>query len=89
MRLAVIGAVGISVLAGCVAEVPPEPVENACGAAELQVLVGQPAAVLQTMKFGTQTRIIRPGMAVTMDYRPDRLNIDIDHSEQITRVYCT
>ena len=68
---------------------PPVATENACGAAELQGLVGQPASVLQTMKFALETRVIRPGTAVTMDYRPDRLNIDIDAGERIARVYCS
>lgn len=83
--------------AACVAaESPPDPglidpslpPEGACGAPELQGLVGQPAAVLQTMKFGTTTRIIRPGMAVTMDYSPERLNIEINEAEVISRVSC-
>ncbi len=67
----------------------PDPALDACGAGELQGLVGQPASVLTTMKFRLDTRILRPGMAVTMDFRPDRLNIDIDAGEKITRVYCT
>jgi len=33
-------------------------------------------------------RVIRPGMAVTMDYRADRLNIDVDEDGRITRVHC-
>ncbi|RGP38693.1 hypothetical protein D1012_00755 [Pseudotabrizicola alkalilacus] len=52
-------------------------------------LVGQPASVLQTMKFAAETRIIRPDMAVTMDYRADRLNIEIDRAERISRVHCS
>lgn len=81
------------VLAGCVPEVsdplPPAPAPGGtCGAAELQGLVGQPAAVLQTMRFGTTVRIIRPGQAVTMDYSEGRLNIDIDATERIARVHC-
>lgn len=67
---------------------PPMPPIGACGAPELQGLVGQPATVLETMKFGTETRIIRPGMAVTMDYRENRLNIEIDRNEVISRVSC-
>lgn len=67
---------------------PPEPTTDACGASELQSLVGGPASVLETMKFGKQVRIIRPGMAVTMDYREDRLNIEIDKRETITRIAC-
>jgi len=33
-------------------------------------------------------RVIRPGMAVTMDYVPERLNIDIDAAEVISGVRC-
>lgn len=82
-------AAALILLAACV-EPPPVamPAEDACGAAGLQGLVGQPATVLQTMRFGVQTRIIRPGMAVTMDYRADRLNIEIDAAEVIARVAC-
>ncbi len=68
--------------------VDPEPIENACGAADLQDLVGRQAAVLQTMRFGQPVRIIRPGMAVTMDYVAERLNIEIDAREVIVRVSC-
>lgn len=66
----------------------PEPPAADCGAAALQSLLGQPASVLQTMRFGTATRIIRPGTAVTMDFSPSRLNIQIDEAETITRVTC-
>lgn len=77
-------------LAACVVEpVPPaEPVEDACGAAALQGLVGQPRSVLETMRFGQTTRIIEPGMAVTMDYQAARLNIWIAESGRIERVTC-
>jgi hypothetical protein len=67
----------------------PQPVPvGLCGAAALQGLVGQPASVLQTMKFGGPTRITRPGQAVTMDYSESRLNIKIDKAERIARVTC-
>lgn len=72
----------------CVEPAPLPPQADACGAEALQDLVGQPASVLQTMRFGTTTRIIRPGTAVTMDYAPNRLNIDIDARETITGVRC-
>ena len=69
---------------------PVEPAnpENTCGAAELQGLVGRDAAVLQTMRFSQTVRIIRPGTAVTMDYIVERLNIQIDSNEKISRVNC-
>lgn len=66
----------------------PLPIENACGAADLQGLVGQSATVLRTMRFGVQTRIIRPDEAVTMDFSPSRLNIEIDDHEVISLVSC-
>lgn len=79
MRLALLLAP--LVLLACVEPLPPTPgpqpmpPENACGAASLQYLVGQPATVLAAMTFPSPTRIIEPGMAVTMDYSPERLNI--------------
>lgn len=59
-----------------------------CGADELQHLLGQPGSVLDAMRFNAPVRIIRPGMAVTMDYRLDRLNIEIDENETIIRLRC-
>ncbi|MEH6774496.1 MAG: I78 family peptidase inhibitor [Cereibacter changlensis] len=80
-------------LAACQMESPAAPpatppVENACGAAELQTLVGQPASVLDTMRFSQPTRVITPGMAVTMDFNAERLNIEIDEAKRISRVAC-
>ena len=67
---------------------PPLPPEDSCGAPDLQFLRGQPETVLQTMKFGVPVRIIRPGMAVTMDYNPTRLNTEIDETGEIFRISC-
>ena len=68
--------------------ITPEPPAGTCAAPELQYLVGQSETVLQTMKFAGPVRIIQPGMAVTMDYREDRLNIEIDEAGKISRVTC-
>lgn len=87
MRHIVMAGTAAALLIGCQPGVTAQPV--GCGAVGLQHLVGQPAKVLQTMKFVGEVRIVRPGMAVTMDYRPDRLNIDIDATERIIRVHCT
>ena len=68
---------------------PPSPLpDESCGAAELQGLVGQPASVLQTLRFSQVVRVIRPGMMVTMDYSPQRLNIQVDAAEKITALTC-
>lgn len=77
-------------MAGCVAAsdpVPP-PTENACGAAGLQGLIGQPASVLASMTLLQPVRVISPGQAVTMDFRAERLNIELNAAQVITRVNC-
>lgn len=67
---------------------PVDPSQQHCVASGQQGLIGQPARVLQTMKFAVETRIIRPGDMVTADYRFNRLNIEIDEKERISRVFC-
>ena len=80
-------------LMGCVPEpappaVNPTPAEDACGASGLQDLIGQSAKKLEVMRFAHPVRILRPGMAVTMDYSAERLNIEVDAAERITRISC-
>ncbi|MCZ4259302.1 I78 family peptidase inhibitor [Limimaricola sp. G21655-S1] len=83
-------------LAACAAYPPaPEPVPSppaaepgACGAAERQRLVGAPVTALERELILGPVRIIRPGDVVTMDFRPDRINFEIDALERIARVYC-
>lgn len=64
-----------------------------CDAEAGQQFVGQMLddALSDKAKAATgarNVRVIRPGMAVTMDYRPDRLNIDLDEDGRVTRVHC-
>lgn len=62
--------------------------KDECSASQYQGLVGQPAAALTSMNFPIGTRIIQPGSAVTMDYRPDRLNIEISTNQRIEKISC-
>ena len=84
-------------VAACVPAAPPYPGEpvpvpdggvNQCGALDLQYLVGAPAQELDAMRFNKPVRVIRPGMAVTMDFNPERLNFEVDRSGRIARVTC-
>jgi hypothetical protein len=66
---------------------------DSCDTSILAALVGKPfsAAVEAEAKKQsglTNVRVIRPGMAVTMDFRPDRLNIDIDEKGVVTGFRC-
>ena len=80
----------LMLLAGCVPQMQPapKPAPTTCAAPQLQGLLGQPATKLQVMRFASQVRIILRGTAVTMDYLENRLNIEIDADENISRVYC-
>lgn len=67
--------------------------DGPCDASDANALVGQPA----TSELGSEAlqrtgarsvRWIRPGDAVTMDYRPDRLNIKLDAANRVTGFSC-
>lgn len=62
--------------------------EDQCGASELQHLIGENGSVLDSMKFAGPVRILEPGQAMTMDYSVERLNIQLDDSGMISRVWC-
>ncbi len=78
-------------VAACVQTQEPsvvEPPADACKAASLQGLIGQPAAAVEKMSFPAGTRILRPNMPVTADYRVDRLNIEIGKTGKVDKVSC-
>ena len=66
---------------------------DSCGLGSIADLVGK--AVTETTaddarkRSGARTvRVIRPGMMVTMDFRPDRLNIVVDDKGKVTDLRC-
>ncbi|MAM61987.1 I78 family peptidase inhibitor [Maritimibacter sp. UBA3975] len=59
-----------------------------CGAEARQSMVGEDIAAQDDLEPGDKLRIIEPGMAVTMDFRADRLNVEVDEDGTITKVYC-
>jgi hypothetical protein len=75
---------------------PPATEEPAmtCQADKGQWAVGQIAdeALVAKVKADTTSesvRVIKPGMMVTMDYRDDRVNLDVDADNRVTAVRCT
>lgn len=63
-------------------------VVTSCQAAQFQRLVGVTHDdLLQTRILGP-VRVIRPNQAVTTDFLPNRLNIELDEEETVTRVTC-
>jgi hypothetical protein len=92
-------AIGALMLAGaCVSMAPPPPpgpppAGGTCNAARAQGLIGRAA----TAQLGTEAlrltgardlRWIGPDMAVTMDYREDRLNIETDAQNRVRTIRC-
>lgn len=77
-------------LAACQQDVAtaPDPMAPSCGADGLQALVGGPLSAFTAPPAARAVRVIGPDMAVTMDYRPDRLNVEHDRDQVIKRVFC-
>ncbi|SEN43088.1 Peptidase inhibitor I78 family protein [Roseovarius tolerans] len=89
MRHDVVFMVATIALAACrPAESPPPDRAENCGAEALQHLVGQPRSALDTEAITASTRILPPGAMRTMDHRPDRLNVDLDGTGTIQRLWC-
>lgn len=65
-----------------------------CNAEAAQSFVGMQASELNVAEAKTaagakgDVRVIAPGQAVTMDYRGDRLNVEVDDGNVITRISC-
>lgn len=70
------------------ADAGPATGENACGAAELQSLVGTSVGSLDPATLPEPRRVIFFGQAVTMDFRADRLNVEIGKDDKVARVFC-
>lgn len=99
MRTALIAAGMAALLGGCETlggERGPPPIADgryACDATAIQPLIGQEATTdlgAEAMR-GSRARTvrwIRPGTAVTMDYRNDRLNIEVDAQNRVTALRC-
>jgi hypothetical protein len=69
------------------------PGATACDAAKAQSAVGQEATQVVVDRIvadsgSKNARVIKPGMAVTMDFREDRVNIDVDAANRITAIRC-
>jgi hypothetical protein len=91
----------MTAMPGCTTAATPggeEPIRErgtgrTCDAAKAQALVGQPASealAAEAMRLtgAGALRWVPMGAMVTMDYRPDRLNIHLGPRNQVTKVAC-
>ena len=80
--------------AACTSMAPAEPGSGGCSPEALARYTGQTAndALAARMKRETGRTAIRwvqPGMAVTMDYREDRLTVYLDAANRVERASCS
>ena len=66
----------------------PDPTGDSCNAGQQAALIGADRDKLERTLILQPVRIITPGMAVTMDHLPERLNITLDESEKVVRLSC-
>ncbi|MEX0339737.1 MAG: I78 family peptidase inhibitor [Arenibacterium sp.] len=78
---------GVPVVAGGTTLVAADAVAYACLSDEQRALVGQPVSVAIPV-LPENARILRPDALYTQDYRPTRINADVDDKEIVTRVWC-
>lgn len=85
----------LALMAGCTMPPPPPlatdpvlPGPEVCRAADYKGLIGQSRSVLDAMLLPAGTRVMGPNDAVTADYRPDRVNIEIGTGGRIEKVSC-
>ncbi|MEQ1618582.1 MAG: I78 family peptidase inhibitor [Terricaulis sp.] len=61
---------------------------DACGASGFAHLLGTPASAIDRASLPAQTRIISPGMMVTQDFSPQRLNIHVAPDGKVAALDC-
>lgn len=91
-----LGFLLIAMTLGCQMEATERPVKTgqiggsatACSADSYAHLIGQDGSVLDSMELPKRTRILHPGMMMTMDYIESRVNFFLDKSGKIERISC-
>jgi len=92
MLLRMFPLTGLLMLAACTTPAMP-PATGQCNAQGAQAYVGK-VATTTTVEAARKaagaalSRTIKPGQMVTMDYREERLNVDVDASNVITGFRC-
>jgi hypothetical protein len=87
-------------LAGCAQQPPQVPVAppppmiaSQCDDSLVQDAVGKPVnepllAQLKARSRAQRVRVVRPGQMVTMEFDAQRLTVDVDAQERVSRVRC-
>ncbi len=88
-ELVIVAALGLSAcvpLGDDTVEVVPK--EGACPAPGLGHLLGQPINPDDVEAIETPIRILPHGAMMTSDHIPERLNVDLDETGRVGRLWC-
>jgi hypothetical protein len=95
VSLMIASTVALALAACATPPAPAVPPAGAyqCVAASAAWAVGKPVsdelvAKVQSDTHSRAVRVIRPGQAVTMDFRGDRVNVMLDGQDRVERVTC-
>ena len=61
---------------------------DVCHASQFRRLLGAPASSIDRSSLPAHTRIISPGMMVTQDFQPERLNIRVGPDGKVAALQC-
>lgn len=61
---------------------------NSCDSAYAQTLIGKEFKALKKYQHPVRYRLIKPGLFVTQDYNPARVNLHMDNSGKIQKISC-
>lgn len=92
MRIAMTGTI-FAALSGCTTmeAVPPQP-QTDCDAKPAETFIGKDAAAIaeqaRAAAKAEAVRVIGPNQAVTMDFRPERLNLETGSDGKVVKMRC-
>jgi hypothetical protein len=67
----------------------PDAAEDTCNSNQYASLIGEDATALERILLLGQVRVIRPNQAITMDFRPERINFNVSSNNRITSIFCS
>ena len=65
-----------------------QPRDRTCDAGKHRALIGRPIEEIDTAALPRPLRVYTTGSRITMDYRPERLNVIVGTEGSVVRVKC-
>lgn len=79
----------LPLLVACAPAIPTkDDLTPNCGAELFHSYVGTSAKALNKYDLPKSARILRPNQAITLDFSPNRLTIDVDELNRVSSVTC-